>query len=120
MAKVMLIEDDASMVYLLKTLLTMEGFQVSQYSEEENLVAFVRADMPDLLLMDVHLSGANGLDVLREMRTNDDLNRIVVIMASGMYLEKEAIDAGANAFLLKPYMPDDLIQLIRHSLPPQA
>jgi DNA-binding response OmpR family regulator len=116
MAKVMLIEDDASMVYLLKTLLTMEGFEVSLHAGLNNVIGSIRAEMPDLILMDIHLAGANGLDVLSELRTFEEFKNVIVIMSSGMYLEKEALKAGANAFILKPFMPDDLIVLIRKNL----
>jgi CheY-like chemotaxis protein len=47
------------------------------------------------------------------MRKQDDLKEMVVIMSSGMNMEYECKDAGANAFLLKPFMPDDLIAIIR-------
>jgi DNA-binding response OmpR family regulator len=119
MTKVMLVEDDASMVYLLKTLLTMEGFQVTAMDTVAKVVEQARTEKPDVMLMDVHLSGGNGLDLLREMRTCDELKTTVAIMASGMFVEEEARAAGANAFLLKPFMPDDLIRLIRQNLPPQ-
>jgi DNA-binding response OmpR family regulator len=120
MAKVMLIEDDVSMVYLLKTLLNLEGFDVCPQVDLGDIIGSIRAENPDLLLMDIHLVGINGLDLLRKIRTFDDMKNVIVIMSSGMYLEKEAMDAGANAFMLKPFMPDDLIQLIRKNLASQA
>jgi DNA-binding response OmpR family regulator len=67
------------------------------------------------MLMDVHLGRKNGVDVLTEMRKQDDLKEMVVIMSSGMNMEYECKDAGANAFLLKPFMPDDLIAIIRRN-----
>jgi DNA-binding response OmpR family regulator len=115
MTKVMLVEDDASMMYLLKTLLTLEGFSVATMDISEDVFERTRSEKPDVMLMDVHLAGKNGVDVLTEMRKQDDLKDVVVIMSSGMNLEYECRDAGANAFLLKPFMPDDLIALIRRS-----
>jgi DNA-binding response OmpR family regulator len=119
MTKVMLVEDDANMVYLLKTLLTLEGFQVTSMEAVDKVIEQARTEKPDVMLMDVHLVGGNGLDLLREMRTFDELKKTVAIMASGMYVQDEARAAGANAFLLKPFMPDDLIKVIRQNLPPQ-
>ncbi len=115
MTKVMLVEDDASMMYLLKTLLTLEGFSVATMDISEDVLERTRSEKPDVMLMDVHLGGKNGVDVLTEMRKHDDLKDVVVIMSSGMNLEYECRDAGANAFLLKPFMPDDLIALIRRT-----
>lgn len=115
MTKVMLVEDDASMMYLLKTLLTLEGFTVVTMDISEDVFERTRSEKPDVLMMDVHLAGKNGVEVLTEMRKHDDLKDIVVIMSSGMNLEYECRDAGANAFLLKPFMPDDLIAVIRQT-----
>jgi DNA-binding response OmpR family regulator len=113
MAKVLLAEDDASMLFLLQTLLKMEGYQVSVLDLQGDLVASVRAEAPDALLMDVYLAGKSGIEVLQELREQEDLERTTIIMTSGMNLEKESLAAGANAFLLKPYMPDELIGLLR-------
>ena len=115
MTKVMLVEDDASMMYLLKTLLSMERFQVVTLDITDDVISKARAEKPDVILMDVHLGGKNGIDVLTAMRKQEDLKKIVVIMSSGMNMEYECRDAGANAFLLKPFMPDDLIAIIRRN-----
>jgi DNA-binding response OmpR family regulator len=115
MTKVMLVEDDASMMYLLKTLLTLEGYEVATLDISDDVIRKARNEKPDVMLMDVHLGVVNGVDVLTKMRKQDDLKDMVVIMSSGMNMEYECRDAGANAFLLKPFMPDDLIALIRRN-----
>jgi len=117
MAKVLLAEDDASMLYLLKTLLSMEGYEVAVLDLQGDLVAGVRAEDPDVMLMDVHLGGKSGIAMLQELRSQDDLKNMAIIMSSGMNLAPESRDAGATAFLLKPYMPDDLIRMIRQYSP---
>jgi len=115
MTKVMLVEDDASMMYLLKTLLNLEGYEVVTLDITDDVIGKARSEKPDVLMMDVHLAGKNGVDVLTQLRTHEDLMDIFVIMSSGMNVEYECRDAGANAFLLKPFMPDDLIAIIRRS-----
>ena len=115
MTKVMLVEDDASMMYLLKTLLTMEKFEVVTLDISDDVISKARSEKPDVMLMDVYLGNKNGVDVLTEIRKQDDLKELVVIMSSGMNMEYECRDAGANAFLLKPFMPDDLIAIIRRN-----
>jgi CheY-like chemotaxis protein len=113
MTTIMLAEDDPGMLYLLKTLLKLEGLSVTELDpEEKDILSAIRRANPDVLLLDVHLTQGNGMDVLREMRASTDLKNMVVIMASGMSLHPEAMAAGANAFLLKPYMPEDLINAI--------
>ncbi len=114
MPKIMLAEDDETMLSLLKTLLSLEGFTVVGVDfSSEGILEVLRREKPDALLMDVHLPNQNGLDALREIRNDAALQDTRVIMASGMNLKEECLAAGANGFLLKPYMPEDLIALLR-------
>jgi two-component system phosphate regulon response regulator PhoB len=112
----MLAEDDLTMVTLLKTLLGMEGYQVVALSIDDDVVEAVRADRPDILLMDVHLPHANGLDVLAQLRKDDETMDLKVVMSSGLNLELECKNHGADDFLLKPYMPDDLLKILKKNL----
>lgn len=117
MPKVLLAEDDVTMVVLLKTLLSMEGFQVAAIQPDEpDILAAVRRENPDLLLLDVNLKGQNGLDVMQAVRLDAEYKDLRVVMSSGLNLEKECLESGANDFLLKPYMPDDLVKTLQRSL----
>jgi CheY-like chemotaxis protein len=116
MARIMLAEDDLTMVTLLKTLLGMEGYQVIALSIDEDVIQAVHNDRPDILLMDVHLPHTNGLDVLTQLRGDDDIKDLKVVMTSGLNLELECKSQGADDFLLKPYMPDDLLQILKKNL----
>jgi CheY-like chemotaxis protein len=116
MPKIMLAEDDLTMVTLLKTLLGMEGYQVDALSIDDDVFEAVRHDRPDVLLMDVHLPHANGLDVLAQLRKDAETRDLKVVMTSGLNLELECKNYGADDFLLKPYMPDDLLDLLKRTL----
>ena len=116
MQKVMLIEDDATMLSLLGTLLKMEGFETATLDDREDLLDALRREKPDVILLDVNLVFGNGIDFLRRIRADQSLEKSVVIMSSGMPLEAECLAAGANSFLLKPYMPDALIGAIKAGL----
>lgn len=118
--KVMLIEDDETMLSLLGTLLRLEGYQVALISPHESntmeLLEAVRRERPALLLADVNLRYANGLDVLRALRQDEELSELRVLMASGTNFQFECQEAGADDFILKPFMPDDLIERIQNIL----
>ncbi len=119
MPKVALIEDDAVMLSLLQTLLEYEGFETVQLDgmgKVEDIVDILRQARPDLILMDVHLRQINGLDLLRELRKDPSLQAVKVLISSGMELSSESSMEGADGFILKPYMPDDLVARIRESL----
>ena len=118
MPRIMLAEDDHTMVTLLTTLLDMEGYQVVALSVDDDVYDAVRNDRPDILLLDVHLPHVNGLDILDQLRENDETQDVKVVMTSGLNLELECKNHGANDFLLKPYMPDDLLNILRRNINP--
>jgi CheY-like chemotaxis protein len=114
MLKVLLAEDDPTMIDLLKTLLKIEGFEVVTILDQPgNLLENMCKAKPDVVLMDVHLGELNGVDLVRQMRQIPELESVKVIMSSGMHKADECLAAGADDFLLKPYMPDELIRRLR-------
>lgn len=115
----MLIEDDETMLSLIHTLLELEGFQVAEIGQEnsiEEIFVRVRQERPQLILLDVHLRQLNGLDLLHRLRDDEELKRVRVLMSSGMELSDQSRREGADDFILKPYMPGDLIGKIRDTL----
>ena len=118
MPRVLLADDDFTMVSLLKTLLGMEGYQVETLLDKNgDPMEIIRRVKPDIFLVDIFLGDRNGLDLVKDVRSHPDLKEIKVIMASGIDKSKECLAAGADAFLLKPYMPDDLLQLLHTQVP---
>ena len=113
MAKVLLAEDDATMVSLLKTLLNMEGFEVLALDVNSDVPAVVRSEKPHALFMDVHLGRQSGMEILDTIRKHKELSDVRIVMTSGLNVKEECISRGANAFLLKPFMPDDLIRALK-------
>jgi CheY-like chemotaxis protein len=114
--KVMLIEDDHTMMSLLTTLMRFEGFETASIKNDESLDTMmedIRQEMPDIIILDVHLRQVNGLDLLSAIRQDERMGQIGVILSSGMDVSQRCMELGANAFILKPYMPEDLLQKIR-------
>jgi two-component system phosphate regulon response regulator PhoB len=111
----MLVEDDPSMRNLLKILLELEGFQIVLCADTRKnaVMETLFKELPDAILMDVNLSGANGLDILGVIRQQPEVSATRILMCSGLDLHYECMNAGADGFLLKPYMPDDLISWLR-------
>lgn len=102
------------MIALLKTLLGMEGYvTASLFEKKGDPIENIRRENPDILILDVHLGDHNGLEIVRQVRAEDDLKHIRVIMASGMDRAEQCLGAGADIFLLKPYMPEELLKKLR-------
>jgi CheY-like chemotaxis protein len=116
MPKVMIVDDDRTTVTLLETLLQMDGFDVVTEARKGMILPGIRQAAPDIVLMDVFLAQSDGMGVLAELRSAPDLAHIRVVMTSGMDLEDQCMAAGADAFLLKPYTPDQLSKAIQDNL----
>jgi len=108
----MLAEDDKTMVSLLRTLLKMEGFETIPLDATADVVEAVLRERPEILLMDVKLVNQNGIEVLRKLRAMKNIN-LRVVMLSGFDVREECLNSGADVFLLKPFMPEDLMKALR-------
>ena len=112
--KILILEDNVMMRSLLQTLLELENFQVTCPSFPlGDAMRIFQETKPDVILMDINLPGTSGLSLLELLRATDDLKETKVIMSSGSDLKQECMDAGADSFLMKPFMPDELIHLIK-------
>jgi DNA-binding response OmpR family regulator len=117
MAKVMLVEDEPTMLSLLRTLLQIEGFEVAQLERDDSLdgiIDSIRREKPAAILLDVNLRQVNGFDVLQRLRSDAELKPIRVVMSSGMDYQMRCAQEGADDFILKPYMPEELIKKIHN------
>jgi DNA-binding response OmpR family regulator len=115
--KVVLIEDDDTMRTLLAELLSMEGYQVvslGSIEPEDTVLRQLIEQKPDLVFMDVNIHGRRTFDFVERLRSTQA--GIRVLMSSGMPVEAESMDVGANAFLMKPFMPDELLEKVHHLL----
>lgn len=118
MSTIGIIDDDITTRTLLKTLLEMEGYQVFVYDQENtgDILAALAKQRPDVIVLDVHLRYADGLEILSHIRQNQTIKDLRVVMSSGMDYSYQCERAGADAFLMKPYMPDELLAILREQL----
>lgn len=118
MRRVLVADDDETMVALLTTLLQMEGYTVSTLMDKNgDPLDNIRAARPDILLLDIYLGQHSGLELVRRIRQAPDLRSLRIIMVSGLNRREECLQAGADDFLLKPYMPDELLSKIKALTP---
>jgi DNA-binding response OmpR family regulator len=117
-SKVLIVDDDATMLKLMSTLLPLVGFEVVVNPNPAAALETARSARPDVFLVDLHLGGGgSGLDVVRGLRADSQFATTPVIMISGEDREQDAREAGANVFLLKPFMPDQLISALKALVP---
>jgi DNA-binding response OmpR family regulator len=109
--KILIVDDDRTTVKLLQTLLELDGFEVEVASRGEVALEVADETRPDVFLVDYHLVDMDGVELVSHLRANPQFANAPIIMASGLDKEDEAVDAGANAFLIKPFEPDSLADL---------
>lgn len=112
MAKIMIVEDDPTSVKLLRILLEeVHGHEVAIARRGSEVLALALQTPPDVFLVDYHLMDMDGVTLIKSLRATPAFAKTPIVMASGLDVEQEALAAGANSFLTKPYEPDDLAQL---------
>jgi DNA-binding response OmpR family regulator len=113
--KILVIDDDPSGTELLITLLGLEGFQGSRLEDWTDPLADVKRHHPDLVIMDVYLSGWDGVELLSAIRAHPEprIANTPVLMMSAEDLESRCVSAGANAFVGKPFDLKKLMVTIR-------
>ncbi len=116
MPKIVILEDDEILLSLLKDILKFEGYEVIGLENFENVLPDLRDKHPQGIILDVQLNGMNGLDFLNEIRQDEVLKDTYILASSGMDYAEEAKRRGADDFIMKPYMPDELIKLLSEKM----
>lgn len=111
-SRIVVVDDDQVFSGLLKTVLEFEGYEVTVVPWPDDVLPTVRQLMPVLILMDVHTGRGDTLGVLRDIRADEALKRVLVVMTSGMDRSPECLAAGADDFVLKPFSPSELLAKI--------
>ena len=114
--RLLTIEDDDDVRLMLKMVLEDEGYLVSEAaSAEEGLERFA-ADRPDLVLVDLKLPDKSGYDVTRALRQTSDVPIIIVTAQESSFDVVAGLEAGADDYVTKPFVPKELAARIRAHL----
>ena len=116
MAKILVADDDKVMLGLLETLMELEGNEVITVTTPDAIVPTARRESVALILMDYNLTGGNSLGALKELKQDPELNKIPVLVASGMDHKIQCMDAGAEGFILKPFRPAALLDAMQEAM----
>lgn len=113
--KIVIVDDDTAILDSLATFLDFEGFEVNTFVRGAELFPFVeKTSVPNLILLDMWLSGEDGRDICRQLKANENTKDIpVVIMSASRGLEHTALKSGANAFIAKPFEINDMINKLQ-------
>jgi twitching motility two-component system response regulator PilH len=123
MARILIIDDSPTDTRVFSTVLERNGFQVLTAGSAEDGVAVAKAELPDLILMDVILPGMNGFQATRALSRDAGTQHIPIIIVSTKNMETDrvwGIRQGAKDYLVKPPSERELINRIRALLPSEA
>ncbi len=109
----MIADDDPGILDAVKLLLEFEGYDVRTTLNGATLLT-LEDELPDLLLLDIWMSGVDGRDICKQLKQKPGLMKIPIVMISASQeIERSAMDAGADDFLAKPFEMDALLEKIQ-------
>ena len=117
MSKILVVDDDPDILSVMEILLSMKGFQVEVTARGDNTFSKIESFHPDLILLDVLISGHDGRTICKEIKENEELRHIPVLMLSAHPGAAATIsDYGADGFISKPFDVDKLLREINDQL----
>lgn len=119
MTRILTVDDDPDILLVVRLLLEAEGYKVTALETPEEVLPELGRRRYDLAILDVMMPGMTGWQLLKRIRARQQLQDLPVMMLTATAekaARKRAVMAGANGFLKKPFLPDDLIAHVRQTL----
>lgn len=110
--KVLVCDDDPLLVELMELRLSVKGYQVETAADGVEALEKAGDTRPDLIVLDAMMPRADGFEVLSRLKGDPDLASIPVVMLTARKSERDivsALDKGADDYLVKPFIPEELI-----------
>ncbi|MEO6452750.1 MAG: response regulator [Ginsengibacter sp.] len=116
--KILVIDDDMDILSVITILLKDQGFEVEGTLNGDEAIMRAETFKPDLIFLDIYLSGTNGKDICKRLRETRKTSRIPIILISASTQLKNTVkECGANGFINKPFDNNDLLYGIDNFLP---
>jgi two-component system response regulator BaeR len=113
MSRILIVEDEPKLASLESDYLRSQGYETHCIADGREVVAWVRANSPDLILLDLMLPGRDGLEICRELRTFTDVP-IVMVTAKVEEIDRlVGLDLGADDYVCKPFSIRELVARVR-------
>src|SRR5580658_2869154 len=114
--KILIVDDEPQIRRVLRTTLTSQGYTVAEARTGDEALELIRTDRPDLILLDVNMPGRSGLETCREIRATTDIPVIMLTVRNTEHDKVQALDAGADDYVVKPFSSEELMARIRAAL----
>ena len=113
---VVLIEDEPNIIEAIRFLLTREGWTVDAHSDGSDAVEVIKAANPDLVILDLMLPGKSGMEIIKDLRDEENLRNLPVLMltARGQARDRDMAEkAGVSRFMTKPFSNTEVLAAVR-------
>jgi CheY-like chemotaxis protein len=111
---VLIVDDNVDILEPMSLILTSEGYNIETSTNEEDLYLKINSVKPDLILLDILISGSDGREICRNLKNDFSFKDIPIVMISAHpSAQREAEQNGADGFLAKPFEIDDLIAITK-------
>jgi two-component system alkaline phosphatase synthesis response regulator PhoP/two-component system response regulator VicR len=114
--RILIVDDDATMVNLLSTILEIDGFVTRKALSGREALEELAKELPDLVLLDIMMPEMDGFEVLARLRDNPATERLPIIMLTARTDDKDIFEGwrrGADEYVTKPFDPRELVMTIR-------
>ena len=111
--RVLVVDDDAALAEMLGIVLRGEGFEPSFVSDGDKALDTFRDTRPDLVLLDLMLPGADGIDVCRRIRAESGVPIVMLTAKSDTIDVVLGLESGADDYIVKPFKPKELVARVR-------
>jgi two-component system KDP operon response regulator KdpE len=114
--KILMVDDEAQIRRVMRVILVGQGYQIVEARSGEEALTKFREFLPDLVLLDLNMPGMGGLEACREIRSGSETPIIVLTVRNTEDDKVEALDAGADDYITKPFGKKELLARIRAAL----
>jgi len=116
LGRILVVDDDPQIRRVMRTTLAGEGYEVEDARSGEETLEKLRADRYDLMLLDINMPGMGGLETCRQVRAASDMAIVMLTVRNTEQDKVQALDAGADDFITKPFSTPELLARIRAAL----
>lgn len=113
---ILIVDDEPQIRRVMRTTLSSHGYSVLEAASGEQALEKLRAERPDLIILDVNMPGMSGLETCAEIRTSSDVPVIMLTIRNTERDKVQALDAGADDYVVKPFGVQELMARIRAAL----
>jgi DNA-binding response OmpR family regulator len=112
--KILVVDDERPVREVVTLFLARAGYETVRAADGREALELAEKEAPGLIILDMRMPGLHGVDTCRELRSRQQTRRTpILVLTAYVENEREALNAGVNDFLTKPFQPEDLMARVK-------